>query len=231
MGLVLNTTVPAFYFRSNHAIGNPSPQQTLPSIQNLNRRQRDIGWLPGRAELALEHVEEKTHITLSRQIGTPNIASKGKLEPRTVLMPGALVDPDSASKTPAASRSEPLVQELLGSVPLVSTIEGNDTVREGPANDIRDKTNASANTKPKSILKAAPAASLVTETSASAGVRKPLIEEVTNGVQVAALGPNNSLDEKAASALPPLRWKWAKDGERLRIEVDVPGLVRFFLLN
>ncbi|KAH7924449.1 hypothetical protein BV22DRAFT_1066784 [Leucogyrophana mollusca] len=41
-------------------------------------------------ELALQRVEARTSITLSRQIGTPNIASKGKPETRQVLVPTVL---------------------------------------------------------------------------------------------------------------------------------------------
>src|ERR1700732_2167128 len=43
-------------------------------------------------ELAFQRVEAQTSsaILLSRQIGTPNIASKGKLEPRTVQIPRVL---------------------------------------------------------------------------------------------------------------------------------------------
>jgi len=41
-------------------------------------------------ELAFQRVEAQWGILLSRQIGTPNIASKGKLQPRTVSIPVAL---------------------------------------------------------------------------------------------------------------------------------------------
>lgn len=38
-------------------------------------------------ELALQRIEAQTSLVLSRQIGTPNIAAKGKLEPRRVWVP------------------------------------------------------------------------------------------------------------------------------------------------
>ncbi|KAJ7631993.1 pre-RNA processing PIH1/Nop17-domain-containing protein [Mycena polygramma] len=41
-------------------------------------------------ELALQRIEAQTSLVLSRQISTPNIASKGKLLPRTVLIPSFL---------------------------------------------------------------------------------------------------------------------------------------------
>lgn len=45
-------------------------------------------------ELALQHIEAQTTLVLSRQIGTPNIASKGKPRSRRVLVPAALYPPD-----------------------------------------------------------------------------------------------------------------------------------------
>jgi len=44
-------------------------------------------------ELALQRVEAQTSLLLSRQISTPNIASKGKPEPRQALVPGSLYPP------------------------------------------------------------------------------------------------------------------------------------------
>ncbi|KAG1736202.1 pre-RNA processing PIH1/Nop17-domain-containing protein [Suillus lakei] len=44
-------------------------------------------------ELALQRVESQTSILLSRQIGSPNIASKGKPVARQVLVPGLLFPP------------------------------------------------------------------------------------------------------------------------------------------
>ncbi|KAI0776787.1 pre-RNA processing PIH1/Nop17-domain-containing protein [Trametes elegans] len=46
-------------------------------------------------ELALQRIESHWGVQLSRQIGTPNIASKGKLAPRSVLVPTALLEPPS----------------------------------------------------------------------------------------------------------------------------------------
>ena len=49
-------------------------------------------WLTPEIELAFQRIEAQTSgsILLSRQIGTPNIPSKGKLEPRTVQIPRVL---------------------------------------------------------------------------------------------------------------------------------------------
>ncbi|KIJ18200.1 hypothetical protein PAXINDRAFT_110714 [Paxillus involutus ATCC 200175] len=44
-------------------------------------------------ELAFQRIEAQSTIVLSRQIGTPNIASKGKPQARQVLVPAALYPP------------------------------------------------------------------------------------------------------------------------------------------
>ncbi|KAK7055214.1 PIH1 domain-containing protein 1 [Favolaschia claudopus] len=56
-------------------------------------------------ELALQRIEAQTSLVLSRQISTPNIASKGKLLPRTVLIPSSI-------RTPATPPQRPLIEEL-----------------------------------------------------------------------------------------------------------------------
>ncbi|KAJ7216196.1 pre-RNA processing PIH1/Nop17-domain-containing protein [Mycena haematopus] len=57
-------------------------------------------------ELALQRIEAQTSLVLSRQISTPNIASKGKLLPRTVLIPSVI---------PTAPNKRPLIEELTPS--------------------------------------------------------------------------------------------------------------------
>ncbi|KAG1875812.1 pre-RNA processing PIH1/Nop17-domain-containing protein [Suillus subluteus] len=58
-------------------------------------------------ELALQRVESHTSLLLSRQIGTPNIASKGKPVSRQVLVPGLSGHPHHKSNTKTT-----LIQEL-----------------------------------------------------------------------------------------------------------------------
>ncbi|KAL5525093.1 hypothetical protein ACEPAF_8962 [Sanghuangporus sanghuang] len=222
-------------------------------------------------ELALEHVEEKAHMTLSRQVGTPNITSKGKLEPRTVLMPRSLADPGSGSESIVSSRAKsgarlsPLVQEI----PNNSGSSGDKESKEGRTNGSTDKTNASSskaasstNQKPlKSILKpSSTSSSFAANAGSAAGVdqhvgldapvsrsggvvygsgsttsagvdgrqKKPLVEEIrsvdSNHSVSADTGPGS--DVNVLSALPPLRWSWSKEGEKLRVEIDVPEMTR-----
>lgn len=54
-------------------------------------------------ELALQRIEAQTPFALSREIGTPNIAAKGKLLPRTVQLPQSLL---------SAPSSKPLIEEI-----------------------------------------------------------------------------------------------------------------------
>ncbi|KAJ3773294.1 pre-RNA processing PIH1/Nop17-domain-containing protein [Lentinula raphanica] len=78
-------------------------------------------------ELSLQRIEAQTQLVLSRQIGTPNIAAKGKLQPRTVSIPSALAHPEaSAAESPVfQSRSEsirkPLIEEIVTQNPSGST--------------------------------------------------------------------------------------------------------------
>ncbi len=60
-------------------------------------------------ELAFQRIEAQHSLLLSRQIGTPNITSKGKLQPRSVLVPAPLY----ANTTPTSKHAGvPLIEEL-----------------------------------------------------------------------------------------------------------------------
>ncbi|KAF5357536.1 hypothetical protein D9757_013070 [Collybiopsis confluens] len=70
-------------------------------------------------ELSLQRIEEQTQLVLSRQIGTPNIAAKGKLQPRTVSIPPILAPKISEpaefdeSKNHVGPTKKPLIQEIV----------------------------------------------------------------------------------------------------------------------
>ncbi|OCH91358.1 hypothetical protein OBBRIDRAFT_792407 [Obba rivulosa] len=69
------------------------PAVVLDCVYNASLKSRtlkDPAFKTFLIELAFQRVEAQWHILLSRQIGTPNIASKGKLQPRTVSIPVAL---------------------------------------------------------------------------------------------------------------------------------------------
>ncbi|TFK69813.1 hypothetical protein BDN72DRAFT_888209 [Pluteus cervinus] len=62
-------------------------------------------------ELALQRIEAQNPLVLSRQIGTPNVASKGPLHPRTVSIPSFLAPDRDVPPKPTATRA-PLIQEV-----------------------------------------------------------------------------------------------------------------------
>jgi hypothetical protein len=88
---------------------------------SIKSRLKDANFKAYIIELALRRVESHTSISLSRQIGTPNIASKGKLASRQVHVPGLLFPPghlhhESNTKTT-------LIQELASPIATASSQE------------------------------------------------------------------------------------------------------------
>ncbi|KAG6812693.1 hypothetical protein H0H92_001322 [Tricholoma furcatifolium] len=84
-------------------------------------------------ELALQRIEAQSSLVLSRQIGTPNIASKGKLSPRTVHIPSFLVTEGSKNATSTAQAGPPTKPPLI--------------------QEITPATSDTSSNKPKGILK------------------------------------------------------------------------------
>ncbi|KAF8954426.1 pre-RNA processing PIH1/Nop17-domain-containing protein [Flammula alnicola] len=86
-------------------------------------------------ELALQRIEAQTGLALSRNIGTPNISSKGKLLPRTVQVPSALLPaltgaPSSSSLS--SSKSTANAPKLTGSnAPLIQEISTDERAANG----------------------------------------------------------------------------------------------------
>lgn len=77
--------------------------------------------------MAFQRIEAQTSgtILLSRQIGTPNIASKGKLEPRTVQIPNILYSEGHSNGK----------SQALNNVPRKALIEEIKDPVEGPSRD------------------------------------------------------------------------------------------------
>ncbi|KAJ7073287.1 pre-RNA processing PIH1/Nop17-domain-containing protein [Mycena belliarum] len=90
-------------------------------------------------ELALQRIEAQTSLILSRQISSPNIASKGKLHPRTVLIPASFF----SSSGPAPPK-KPLIEEVVPAG-VISTSGGK---TDAPAKGILKPTAASSVTRP-----------------------------------------------------------------------------------
>ncbi|KAG8908219.1 hypothetical protein FRB99_008284 [Tulasnella sp. 403] len=87
-----------------------------------SRSSKDVDFRTFLTEIALERVEDKSGLTLSREISTPNILSKGSLEPRTVLIPTALPS--------LTTQSKPLIEEIPD-----SRREAPPTTGKGPGSD------------------------------------------------------------------------------------------------
>ncbi|KAI0742766.1 pre-RNA processing PIH1/Nop17-domain-containing protein [Daedaleopsis nitida] len=73
-------------------------------------------------ELAFQRIEAQHSLLLSRQIGTPNILSKGKLQKRSVLIPTSLYSSAQPGGEPTAAPEpgpprKPLIEELPAAPP------------------------------------------------------------------------------------------------------------------
>ncbi|KAK0189713.1 pre-RNA processing PIH1/Nop17-domain-containing protein [Armillaria mellea] len=85
------------------------PSLVIDCIYNKSLKSRvlrDPAWKTFLIELALQRIEVQSGLVLSRRIGTPNIASKGKLAPREVTVPDL-----SASPSPKKEKKKALIEE------------------------------------------------------------------------------------------------------------------------
>ncbi|KAF8797745.1 hypothetical protein BYT27DRAFT_7204157 [Phlegmacium glaucopus] len=155
-------------------------------------------------ELALQRIESQSGLNLSREIATPNIASKGKLLPRSVHIPASTMAAFTGAQTPApSSTSFPDIgvgKATNGKAPLIQDISqtngSNDTSTE--------PTSKKSAGKPSGSL---PGLRGIMKNSSST---------------VSKLPPPQNFNPNA-----PLDWSWTKeDSGRLRIQVNVPALTR-----
>ncbi|KAF8824435.1 hypothetical protein HHX47_DHR8000178 [Lentinula edodes] len=88
----------------------------VPVIVSEGRFDTDKG---NKLELSVQRIEAQTQLVLSRQIGTPNIAAKGKLQPRTVSIPSLLARAEAKAaetrnlESKSRSMQKPLIQEIM----------------------------------------------------------------------------------------------------------------------
>ncbi|KAJ3553047.1 hypothetical protein NM688_g3826 [Phlebia brevispora] len=101
---------------------------------------RDHAFRAFLVELGLQRIEAQHSLLLSRQLGTPNIASKGKLQPRSALVPLILYPETHPLR--AENKAKRLIEEIE---PLPSSSQ-----REGKVPVSQESTPSLA---PKSILK------------------------------------------------------------------------------
>ncbi|KAI1790609.1 pre-RNA processing PIH1/Nop17-domain-containing protein, partial [Ganoderma leucocontextum] len=125
-------------------------------------------------ELAFQRIEAQYSLLLSRQIGTPNIASKGKLHPRSVLVPTSLYQSSASTSKPAGA---PLIEELPASAPSSSA------VRSQP---------------PKGILKTG------SSTTSQAAVRPKLTASATANLPELSWSPTDDGQLRIALTVPHL---------------------------
>ncbi|KAI0351584.1 hypothetical protein OH77DRAFT_1592679 [Trametes cingulata] len=148
-------------------------------------------------ELAFQRIEAQWGVQLSRQIGTPNIASKGKLASRSVLIPSALLSLPADSPSPSNPTAEATTSAIVDISPAAKT---GGTQRKPLIEEIETSTAAASGSAPASAL--APSKGILKNSStpkATQATPSPLV--------------------------PDLSWSKTEDG-RLRIALSVPGLTR-----
>lgn len=144
----------------------------------------------------MQRIEAQSGIVLSRNIGTPNIASKGKLLPRTVQVPAAMLP--ALTGAPSASQNLP----QLPSKPLIQEVSSSTNgVASSPTSD--------------------PNAGDATLLPGLRGILKKQAPSASGSLTAIATEKGETPIEDT-----PLDWSWMKDEEgRLRVDVHVPGLV------
>ncbi|KAK2466606.1 hypothetical protein APHAL10511_000864 [Amanita phalloides] len=121
-------------------------------------------------ELALQRVEAQTSLMLSRQIGTPNISSKGKLKPRTVHVPETLFEHLDMSVPLPADASSVSASSPAPNKPLIE-----DITLEEKKKKKKKEPSPSFDGKLKGILKTGSAPKPIVQGSVLSGSDSPLI--------------------------------------------------------
>ncbi|KAF9040151.1 pre-RNA processing PIH1/Nop17-domain-containing protein [Panaeolus papilionaceus] len=175
-------------------------------------------------ELALQRIEAQSGLGLSRSISTPNILSKGKLAPRSVLIPKAIF-PETASESSHNQKGKqkevsvagitaiPTPQSANGTKkPLIEVIPerspGGTPSSVGPDKG-KDKEKDTTLPKLRGILK---------KGSSTPSTVQPNVASPSST-------PTN-LPPQPDDPDMPLDWTWVKEDEsgKLRIDISVPGL-------
>lgn len=182
-------------------------------------------------ELGLQRIEAQTGLTLSRHIGTPNIASKGKLEPRTVRVPTALLLNSSKQ------RAEPLTpaQEAVADIAKGGAVKGegaNALDRLLPDSEKAwDDGRRTANGKKSLIEEVEPDSVSAHEHMQPKSILKKPISAGAPSQFKQPIPPAVTLEqkEKEKRLLIPLNvaWEWEKqDSGRIVVTIHMPDMVR-----
>lgn len=179
----------------------------------------------------MQRIETQTGLVLSREVKTPNIASKGKLLPRTVQVPASLLletpteNQSSESANPASKEQEVSDQTTPSGTPGVPGVdEGNRT---------EDESHEAFSQAILEMLKALPTAeeSPLERIPSPTPSRKSIQDQGASTITSAldnesqtVVGDEAQVDLRNAVA-PRWLW-WREESGRLCIEVEVPELVR-----
>lgn len=138
-------------------VGKSSPALILPRCPILNPLDPFINIptsppppphpRPPPPELAFQRIETQYGVQLSRQIGTPNIAAKGKLAPRTVSVPTALLAP-APSLAPSRSPLSVDAPPIKPGKPLIEEVSAPALAEKG----ILKAKSASDSEKAKTVV-------------------------------------------------------------------------------
>ncbi|KAF5326063.1 hypothetical protein D9611_000877 [Ephemerocybe angulata] len=195
-------------------------------------------------ELGLQRIEAQTGLTLSRHIGTPNIASKGTLQQRTVRIPTALLLKNAQNTTGAKEETaaERAVLGMARDSTTRPTVEALDAVVSGAKSD---KGNAKEKQLETSATekKAEPLPSQTKPKGPAAS--RPLIEEIEPSKPKSILKPSATTPlvpasqmfetfhltekqkQKENEFLVPLdvSWNWQKlEDSRIKVTIHIPDL-------
>ncbi|PPQ90274.1 hypothetical protein CVT25_013099 [Psilocybe cyanescens] len=197
-------------------------------------------------ELSLQRIEAQTGLALSRNIGTPNIASKGKLLPRSVQIPASMVpaligapssssssskqaadpNPSTQTKTPGAT---PLIQEITSSTSPAPNERLAPNQRDTRA--IADLTSTASNTGSSKTTSGGSGSSESMLPGLRGILKKPASASSSStmmpkGTTAKPTVPSSTIaGQDIGISTARFDWSWAKDDTgRLRIDVRVPGL-------
>ncbi|KAF5325404.1 hypothetical protein D9619_009678 [Psilocybe cf. subviscida] len=181
-------------------------------------------------ELALQRIEGQTGLILSREIRTPNIASKGKLLPRTATIPASLLV-ETPTATQSSGSSNPASNERGASDQRISSRTAGDSVANG-AKQTEEEGHEAFSQAILEMLKALPTTEQKLserESSPISAVRNSTRDEGTSTITSTldsesntVVGGKAEVDPQKATA-PRWSW-WREDSGCLCIEIEVPEL-------
>lgn len=102
--------------------------------------------------MGIQRIEAQHSVALSRQLGTPNIASKGKLAPRTALVPLRLYPAGHPIRTESEKQQKALIQEIEPQTKQFATKDDKAKARDAkPKGILKNTTRVTAGPSTKSV--------------------------------------------------------------------------------